>query len=91
MSEKKLGPSEFQAEIERLEAEGKLPTLDEVLNVVAEARQKYLPKILEARAARTPGMLSVSELGKKTLQDVQQMSEAEKAKLREHLDCAFKK
>lgn len=34
MAEKKFGPSDFQAEIERLRAEGKLPALDERLEVV---------------------------------------------------------
>lgn len=48
MSEKKLGPSDFQAEVERLRAAGKLPSLEEVLDAVAETREKYPPKILEA-------------------------------------------
>ena len=47
MSEKKLGPSDFQAEVEKLRAAGKLPSLDQVLDAVAETREKYAPKILE--------------------------------------------
>jgi hypothetical protein len=45
----KLGPSQYQAEVERLKAAGKLPALDDVLGAVAEARKKYRPQILEAR------------------------------------------
>ena len=41
MSEKKLGPTDFAAEIERLKAAGKLPTLEQVLNAVADARKKF--------------------------------------------------
>jgi hypothetical protein len=49
MAERKFGPSAFQAEVERLKAAGKLPTLEELLNAVAQTRTKYAPKILEAR------------------------------------------
>lgn len=49
MSEKKVGPSDFQAEVERLQAAGEFPSLDEVLDAVADARRKYAPKIREAR------------------------------------------
>jgi hypothetical protein len=47
--EPKLGPTQFQAEAERLDKTGKLPSLDEVLAAVADAREKYASKILEAR------------------------------------------
>ena len=49
MTDKKVGPSDFAAEVERLKAEGKLPLLDEVLDAVAEARTNYAPKILKVR------------------------------------------
>jgi hypothetical protein len=49
MSEKKLGPSDFQAEIQRLQAAGKLPQLHELLGAVADTRKEYAPKILDAR------------------------------------------
>jgi hypothetical protein len=49
MAEKKMGPSEFKAEVERLRAAGKLPSLGEVLDAVAVARKKFAPKIQEAR------------------------------------------
>ena len=49
MTEKKLGPSDFQAEVERLRAAGKLPSLDEVLDAVADARKRYATKIRNAR------------------------------------------
>lgn len=47
--EKKYGPSDFQAEVERLHAAGKMPALHELLGAVAEARKEYAPKILDAR------------------------------------------
>ncbi len=47
--EKKLGPTEFQAEVERLHAGGKLPKLEDLLAAVSDAREKFAPKILEAR------------------------------------------
>lgn len=49
MSERKVGPTEFKAEAERLHAAGKLPTLDELLSSVAGVRKEYAPKILKAR------------------------------------------
>jgi hypothetical protein len=60
MIEKKVGPSDFQAEIERLKAAGKLPSLEEVLDAVADARQKFAPKILKARLP-SPGPASAAE------------------------------
>lgn len=45
----KIGPTEFQAEVERLHAAGQLPSLDEVLGAVADTRKEYRPQILEAR------------------------------------------
>lgn len=49
MSDKKVSPTDFAAEIARLKAEGKMPTLDEVLDAVADTRKKFVPKILKAR------------------------------------------
>lgn len=46
---KKIGPSEFKAEAERLHAAGKLPSLEELLSAVGETRKEYAPKILDAR------------------------------------------
>ena len=48
-TEKKLGPSDFQAEVERLHAAGKLPKLEDVLGAVASSREKYRKPILKAR------------------------------------------
>jgi hypothetical protein len=45
----KIGPTEFQAEVERLHAAGKLPSLEEVLGAVAGIRKEYRPQILKAR------------------------------------------
>jgi hypothetical protein len=45
----KAGPTQFQQEVDRLKAAGKIPSLDEVLGAVSEARKKYRPQILEAR------------------------------------------
>ena len=47
--EKKVGPTEFQAEIERLKAAGKLPTTEDLVAAVADARAKFRDKILDAR------------------------------------------
>jgi hypothetical protein len=49
MSEPKLGPTEFQAEIERLKAAGQLPELHELLAAVADSRSKFADKIIAAR------------------------------------------
>jgi len=47
--ETKVGPTEFQAEVERLKAAGKLPQLEDLLGAVADSRTKFRDKILEAR------------------------------------------
>ncbi len=52
MSEPKMGPTEYKAEIERLQREGKMPTLEAVLAAVAETRAEYREKILAARRSR---------------------------------------
>ena len=52
ITEQKLGPSDFAAEVERLKAEGKLPPLERVLSAVAEIREIYRPRILAARKTR---------------------------------------
>lgn len=44
-----MGPTEMLAEIERLKAAGKMPSLEDVLAAVADVRQEYAPKILAAR------------------------------------------
>ncbi len=49
MSEPKFGPSDFQREVERLKAEGKFPSLEELLSAVAATRREFVPKILAAR------------------------------------------
>ena len=49
MSEPKLGPSDFAAEVQRLKAAGKMPTLEELLSAVAQTREIYRPLILAAR------------------------------------------
>ena len=50
---KEVRPSDFAAEIERLKAAGKLPSLDQVLDAVAESREKYAAKIADARGHAT--------------------------------------
>jgi hypothetical protein len=52
MSEPKFGPSDFQREVERLQHEGKMPSLEALLNAVASARAEYRDKILAARHGR---------------------------------------
>jgi hypothetical protein len=49
----KLGPSDFQNEVERLKAEEKMPTLEELLEVIEEVRNEYRPKILAARKKKS--------------------------------------
>jgi hypothetical protein len=49
MSDKKIGPSDFKAEAERLHAAGKMPKLEDLLAAVADTRKEYAPKILNAR------------------------------------------
>jgi hypothetical protein len=44
-----LGPTQFQAEVKRLKAEGSMPSLVELLDVIAEVRAEYREKILTAR------------------------------------------
>jgi hypothetical protein len=46
---KKFGPSDFQRQVERLQSEGRMPSLDELLSVVAQIREVYRPLILAAR------------------------------------------
>jgi hypothetical protein len=48
----KLGPTQFQAEVERLKAERRMPSLVELLDVIAEVRAEYCGKILTARKRR---------------------------------------
>jgi hypothetical protein len=52
MSEKKVGPTQFRAEVERLKAEGRMPSLEAVLQAVAETRAEYRDKILAARRGK---------------------------------------
>jgi hypothetical protein len=46
----KLGPSDFAAEIKRLKAAGRMPSLETVLAAVAETRAKYRGKIQTRRS-----------------------------------------
>jgi hypothetical protein len=48
----KLGPTQFQAQVERLQAEGRMPSLSELLDVIADTRKIFVPLILEARKRR---------------------------------------
>ena len=52
MSEPKMGPTEFAAEVERLQAEGKFPSLETLLAAIAETRAEFVPKILAARRGK---------------------------------------
>ena len=53
MKQQKLTRSQFdskmRAEAERLIAEGKMPSLDEVLRVIEETREEYRQRTLDAR------------------------------------------
>ncbi len=52
MSERKMGPTEMRAEIIRLHREDRMPTLERLLEVIAEARAEYRERILAARKSR---------------------------------------
>jgi hypothetical protein len=45
----KLGPTQFQAEVERLQASGRMPSLEKLLVAVADTRGEYREEILAAR------------------------------------------
>jgi CheY-like chemotaxis protein len=45
----RIKPSDLRAQAEKLIADGMMPDLDKLLDVVAQIRTKYQPKILEAR------------------------------------------
>jgi hypothetical protein len=45
----RVKPSDLRAQAEKLIADGMMPDLDKLLDVVAQVRTKYQPKILEAR------------------------------------------
>ncbi len=49
MSETKMGPTEMLAEVERLKAAGKFPSLETLVAAIAEIREIYRPKSLAAR------------------------------------------
>jgi hypothetical protein len=49
VTEPKVGPTQFQEEVERLKREGKMPSLEEVLAAIDEVKQEYVPRILAAR------------------------------------------
>jgi len=51
MSEPKIKPSDLRREAENLIRSGKMPSLEEVLKAVAEARLKYQDKIRAVRAS----------------------------------------
>ena len=47
-----LGPTQFQAEVQRLKAEGRMPSLVELLDAIVETRAEFAPKIIAARRDR---------------------------------------
>jgi len=46
---KKITLSDLRKQTDELIAAGKMPSLDTVLQAVAETRKKFVPKILKAR------------------------------------------
>jgi len=48
----KIGPTQFQTEVERLQAEGRMPSLSELLDVIADTRKIFVPLILKAKKRR---------------------------------------
>jgi hypothetical protein len=41
----KLGPTQFKAEVERLQAQERMPSLSELLDVIAETRKMFVHRI----------------------------------------------
>jgi len=54
MSEPKIGPSDFQREVEKLQREGRFPSLEDLLEAIASTRAEYREKILAVRKSRKP-------------------------------------
>jgi hypothetical protein len=52
---RQLGPTQFTAEVERLKAEGKMPSLERLLAVIAETRKLSVAQLLAARTGRERG------------------------------------
>jgi hypothetical protein len=50
--ELRMGPTEFAAEVEKLKAEGRFPSLETLLAAIAEIRAEFAPKILAARRGK---------------------------------------
>ena len=48
----KIGPTQFQTEVEHLQAEGRMPSLSELLDVIADTRKIFVPLILKAKKRR---------------------------------------
>jgi hypothetical protein len=58
----KLGPTLFQAEVDRLRAEGRMPTLPELLDVIAEDLSSFVVLLRCSRylTSRSAGQTRVS-------------------------------
>lgn len=54
MNESKIKPSDLEAQAAELRESGKMPKLEEVLQAVAESREKYANKIIQARNQKHP-------------------------------------
>jgi hypothetical protein len=52
---KTIKPSELEAEAQRLIDAGRMPSLEELLQAVAETREKYRDQILAARREESNG------------------------------------
>jgi hypothetical protein len=48
----KVGPTQFKQEVQRLQSEGRFPSLETLLAAIAETRAEFVPKILAARGKR---------------------------------------
>jgi hypothetical protein len=51
----RLGPTQFATEAERLISEGKLPSLERLLAVIAETRKLSVAQLLAGRTGRERG------------------------------------
>ena len=85
----KIKPSELEAEAQRLIREGKMPTLEELLTVIAEVRKEYAPLILqrernpmEPTPNKPPLEMTIGQVFAELAKQARHWSEHEKAEFK---------
>jgi hypothetical protein len=79
---KKIKPSDLEAEAQRLIAAGQMPSLEELLGVMGEARKKY---------QRMRKSVTLDKLGEDLIKSLEQLSPEEREKLGQQVDQISKK